>query len=313
MSPSDELDALQLGPDPDKLELYHRQQLSAMLDGELAQDQARFLRRRLQHDADLSDCFERWQVGGDVLRGRQVSLLPADFADRVARAIEADGVPAAPARPAQRPRLLRWGGGAALAASVAMAAFFVGRPGDGPGDAFDTMPMTVADTAVPLETSAPDATADAGTPMTGSPGLDAGMAAVAVAAAAADTPRRRSGGQAPRSPSRPAAPRLVPATGAPVATAAPRTTTDAARSSNVLRSNVAGFLAATPVASGLPELTVAPRAWPRASALAASSSFSVGYDTGFSAPSWVEPEGAGSSILPSFPVAPDDLSSRALP
>ena len=52
MSPADELDTLQLGPDPDKLELYHRQQLSAMLDGELPQDQARFLRRRLQHDAE---------------------------------------------------------------------------------------------------------------------------------------------------------------------------------------------------------------------------------------------------------------------
>ena len=49
MSPADDIDTLQLGPDPDKLELYHRQQLSAMLDGELPQDQARFLRRRLQH------------------------------------------------------------------------------------------------------------------------------------------------------------------------------------------------------------------------------------------------------------------------
>ena len=43
-------------PDPghDKLDLHQRQQLSALVDGELAPDQARFLLRRLQHDAELS-------------------------------------------------------------------------------------------------------------------------------------------------------------------------------------------------------------------------------------------------------------------
>ena len=59
-------------PDPghDKLDLHQRQQLSALVDGELAPDQARFLLRRLQHDAELSERFERWQLCGDVLRGQ---------------------------------------------------------------------------------------------------------------------------------------------------------------------------------------------------------------------------------------------------
>ena len=54
---------------------HYQQQISQMLDGELPQDQARFLRRRLQHDAELSGCFERWQVCGDVLRG---AITPSD-------------------------------------------------------------------------------------------------------------------------------------------------------------------------------------------------------------------------------------------
>lgn len=121
-------DSIQIVPDPDKLDRYHRQQLSAMLDGELSPDQARFMLRRLQHDLQLADCWERWQVCGDVLRGQRNALLPADFAQKVSVAIAAGGAraPDTSSR-AGGPRLLRWGGGAALAASVAMAALLVGR------------------------------------------------------------------------------------------------------------------------------------------------------------------------------------------
>ena len=34
----------------DKLDIHHRQQLSALMDGDLPADEARFLLRRLQHD-----------------------------------------------------------------------------------------------------------------------------------------------------------------------------------------------------------------------------------------------------------------------
>ncbi|WP_449283999.1 RseA family anti-sigma factor [Luteimonas yanweni] len=118
---------------PDKLYAHNRRQLSAMLDGELSPDQARFMLRRLQHDAELATCWERWQVCGEVLRGRGHALLPADFSSRVARAIAAPEATAtasaaghARTRRARTPRLLRWGGGA-LAASVALVALFMAR------------------------------------------------------------------------------------------------------------------------------------------------------------------------------------------
>jgi anti-sigma factor RsiW len=74
-------------PNTDKLHDHHRQQLSAMLDGELLPDQAKFMLRRLEHDGELAACWERWQVCGDILRGRHDALLPADFSRRVADAI----------------------------------------------------------------------------------------------------------------------------------------------------------------------------------------------------------------------------------
>lgn len=117
---------------PDKLYDHHRQQLSAMLDGELAPDEARFMLRRLEHDSDLATCWERWQVCGDILRGRHDALLPAGFSQRVLLAItEAEAGPqlavAQDGNAARRPRWGRWGSGAALAASVAVAALFVAR------------------------------------------------------------------------------------------------------------------------------------------------------------------------------------------
>jgi negative regulator of sigma E activity len=117
---------------PDKLYAHNRRQLSAMLDGELSPDQARFMLRRLQHDGELAACWERWQVCGDVLRGRGHALLPADFSRRVAAAIAAPAgeravADAAGARPGREHRLVRWGGGA-LAASMALVALFMARP-----------------------------------------------------------------------------------------------------------------------------------------------------------------------------------------
>ncbi|HSX65013.1 MAG TPA: RseA family anti-sigma factor, partial [Pseudoxanthomonas sp.] len=53
----------------DKLDNHYHLQLSALMDGALAPDQARFLLRRLQHDEELTGCWERWQLLGDVLRG----------------------------------------------------------------------------------------------------------------------------------------------------------------------------------------------------------------------------------------------------
>ncbi|WP_043088718.1 sigma-E factor negative regulatory protein, partial [Xanthomonas citri] len=71
----------------DKFELHYRQQLSALVDGELSADESRFLLRRLAHDEELAGCHERWQLCGDVLRGAASAPAPLDFAARVRGAI----------------------------------------------------------------------------------------------------------------------------------------------------------------------------------------------------------------------------------
>ena len=104
-----------------RVDALHRQQLSALIDGELSADQARFLIRRLEHDLDLSACQERWQMAGDVLRGQLGAVAPADFAARVALALPpSTALVRSGVRPwYQRPR--GWTGGA-LAAGLAMLA-----------------------------------------------------------------------------------------------------------------------------------------------------------------------------------------------
>ena len=150
-----ELDALM----QDKLEAHCRQQLSALVDGALPPDEARFLLRRLQHDGALAGRWERWQAYGDCMRGGVSQLLPADFSQRVCAALQAEdarAVPAAAARGA-RPAWTRWAGGTALAASVAMAALFV----------VQREPQGVVDETLQVASSAPAASpaipvADAG-------------------------------------------------------------------------------------------------------------------------------------------------------
>ncbi|WP_372012862.1 sigma-E factor negative regulatory protein [Pseudoxanthomonas sp. 10H] len=142
----------------DKLELHARQQLSALVDGELSPDEARFLLRRLQHDTELSGRYERWHLAGDILRGQVRRAAAPGFAERVATAVAgepaAEGRPAAVAGAGRRRGLARWGGGAALAASVAAVAMMVtGReelPQPAPPlVAMQTLPSTEARLAAP--------------------------------------------------------------------------------------------------------------------------------------------------------------------
>ena len=111
--------------------------------------------RRLQHDTVLASCWERWQVCGDVLRGQRNDLLPADFAQRVAQGL-AGGTGGAlrdgPGR-AATPRMLRWGGGAAVAASVALLAVFATRQLPAPDELPEPAPR-VAEVAAPAAASA---------------------------------------------------------------------------------------------------------------------------------------------------------------
>lgn len=122
------------GASPDKFDAHYRQQLSSLIDGELSADEARFMLRRLEHDEALSSCNERWQMLGDVLRGQACAPAPVDFAERVRASVAAEPAPSMQAnversqdRKERRGGWRRWGGGAALAASVAAVAMFMTR------------------------------------------------------------------------------------------------------------------------------------------------------------------------------------------
>lgn len=114
-----------------------RETLSALFDGELPGDAMRFALKRLDHDVDWRETCGRWQLIGDALRGEATAAAPADFAAGVMRKLAAEGhgasaasavVPAVDTTPATVASRRRWFGGAALAASVAVAAVLVARP-----------------------------------------------------------------------------------------------------------------------------------------------------------------------------------------
>ncbi|MBS0461937.1 MAG: sigma-E factor negative regulatory protein [Proteobacteria bacterium] len=98
------------------------EELSAFMDGELDAQRSRFLLQRLRHDDALRARWERWQLQAGALR-KMAQPLPAGFSDKVQRAIDATPVPVR-ARVWQH-RGVRWAGGLALAASLAVAATFV--------------------------------------------------------------------------------------------------------------------------------------------------------------------------------------------
>ena len=102
-----------------------REQLSSLMDGELAPDTARFLSKRLANDADLAATWERWHCVRDTLR-KQDTLAPVDFCALVRSSIDAESKPA----PVAAPQFPGWKGmaGAAIAAGVAAFALLLGSP-----------------------------------------------------------------------------------------------------------------------------------------------------------------------------------------
>jgi sigma-E factor negative regulatory protein RseA len=107
------------------------EQLSALLDGELSEAEAAMVVRRVARDDALRSAALRYSLIGDALRGDLPAGRPADLVTRV-RA-ELDSVPAPAPReaakaPARAGRLLSYGAGVAVAASVALVAL-VALPG----------------------------------------------------------------------------------------------------------------------------------------------------------------------------------------
>ncbi|HEY2396962.1 MAG TPA: sigma-E factor negative regulatory protein [Rudaea sp.] len=126
------------------------EQLSALMDGELPRDELRFLLRRIDNDADLVQRWSRYQVASAVLKRQYAALGSSDtFAAAVLARLDAD------VAAIQRPlagRLLRWAGGGAIAAGVAVFALVATRPaGTDGGSAIPVLAgPTVAAVQVPV-------------------------------------------------------------------------------------------------------------------------------------------------------------------
>src|SRR6185312_1042675 len=100
------------------------EQLSALMDGELPRDELRFLLRRIDAEPALTQRWSRYQIARAALRRQGGVQLRADFADVLMQRLAHEAVPAA----RRGGRVLRWLGGGAIAASVAMLALVATRP-----------------------------------------------------------------------------------------------------------------------------------------------------------------------------------------
>jgi hypothetical protein len=146
-------------------ELSLAEQMSALMDGELGEEQARFLRRRLEHDAELRAAWSRLQLASSCLKGHRVRPMAVDCA-----AVRADATAAV-----RRP-WLRYAVAASVAVlAIAMAPRFLGTrapvdsnlaavaPADPAGGATDglvaapVLPSPAAADLVAVDATAPSA------------------------------------------------------------------------------------------------------------------------------------------------------------
>jgi sigma-E factor negative regulatory protein RseA len=126
------------------------EQLSALMDGELPRDELRFLLRRIESDAGLAQRWSRYQIASAVLKRQYAgSLTDGEFATAVIARLDSGAVPA---RQQITGRLLRWAGGGAIAASVAVLALVATRPAGTDGAMPATAPAIAAAPAAPQST-----------------------------------------------------------------------------------------------------------------------------------------------------------------
>ncbi len=108
-----------------------REQISALIDGELPEDEVGLLVRRLERDEQLRCTFSRYVLAGEAVRSPGSPLASRGFAARVSAAIgdAAEGLPEVRAEtPARTGWYNRPAFATAIAASAAIAAvLLVGR------------------------------------------------------------------------------------------------------------------------------------------------------------------------------------------
>lgn len=293
--------------------------LSALFDGELREDAARFALKRLDHDPQWREACGRWQLLGDALRGQAMGVAPVGFADRVGAALAdasaATATTGAAATGATQPVRRRWVGGAALAASVAVAALFVTRPFSPETVPSTPTPQVATNAPAAVSTTAatdtmavatPAAPAEAApSPVSGLPSVETGLAATTVAAADVSrrTGERRARAQGQRA----------------TAGAMQLRETETAASSAV----VASIADTPPPATGsasphpfLPRGEIVSRPWPRAALpdYPAGNAFNVSFDNRAGYAGVYAGDQASSPGASSFyPFEPRMLDAESLP
>jgi sigma-E factor negative regulatory protein RseA len=112
------------------------EQMSALLDGELPQDQIGLLVRRMERDTELKRAFGSYVLIGETLRAPGGITASCGFATRVQSVLD-DGHTALPISPgthlARRAGWLKSAAAVAVAAGTVFAAVLLLRPGDQPG------------------------------------------------------------------------------------------------------------------------------------------------------------------------------------
>jgi negative regulator of sigma E activity len=124
-----------------------REQMSALLDGELPQDEIGLLVRRMERDLELKRAFGSYVLIGETLRAPGGTTASQGFAARVQGVLyDRDQPLPAAIHPAQRARWFKPAAAVAVAAGAAFAAVLLIRPGDQPGGGAAT---TLADVSAP--------------------------------------------------------------------------------------------------------------------------------------------------------------------
>lgn len=127
-----------------------REQLSALMDGELPKDETAFLLRRVAHDRALLQQWSSYHVCRQVLRRQDLMALPSDFADTVLARIGDEPLQG----PVRKGRVLQWVSGGAIAASVAVVALMFSGPREA-GDESVERPLAALPANATMSASTP--------------------------------------------------------------------------------------------------------------------------------------------------------------
>jgi len=138
-----------------------REQMSALIDGELPRDEVGLLVRRMARDAGLKRAFGNYLLAGESLRAPGGVLASPGFAARVSAAIDEGAGVADLAPPASARAPFRWRrplAATAVAASAALAAVLLVRPDGGEPQQFaerSGAPETLPVVSLPVGGSSP--------------------------------------------------------------------------------------------------------------------------------------------------------------